>query len=108
MLRRTKPPSLSELRTLLQPFCQKHRIRRLDIFGSAAHGTGTTNSDVDLLVTTDESAPPSTAELLDMAGEAEELVGVPVGFVLRQSLEKSANRYAREYILAAAVCVYGS
>jgi len=107
-LRRAKPPSLAELRTLFQPFCQKHRIRRLDIFGSAAHATETTNSDIDMLVTTDESTPPSTAELLDMAGEAEELVGVPVDFVLRHSLEKSPNRYAREHILATAVCVYGS
>ena len=66
------------------------------------------HSDVDMLVTTDESTPPSTAELLDMAGEAEELVGAPVDFVLRHSLEKSPNHYAREHILATAVCVYGS
>ncbi len=108
MLHRTKPPSLEELRTLLPPFCLKHRIRRLDVFGSAAHGLETFASDVDLLVSTDESAPPSTAELIEMAGEAEELVGAPVDFVLRRSLEQSPNRYAREHILATAVCVYGS
>lgn len=108
MLHRTKPPSLSELRTLLHAFCQKHRIRRLDVFGSAAHGLETMASDVDMLVTTGESAPPSTAELLEMAGEAEELVSAPVDFVLLQSLEKSPNRYAREHILATAVCIYGS
>ena len=43
-------------------------------------------------------------ELLDMAGEAE-LVS-PVDFVLRPSLEKSPNRFAREHILATAVCLY--
>ena len=108
MMHRSKPPSLAELRTLLRAFCQKHRIRRLDIFGSAARGLGTTDSDVDMLVTPDDSRPPSTAELLEMAGEAEEVVGAPVDFVLRQSLEKSPNRFAREHILATAVCVYGS
>ena len=36
---------------------------------------------MDLLVTFDE--PVSTAALLEMAGEAEELVGIPVDFVLR-------------------------
>ncbi len=108
MLNRTKPPSLAELRTLLQAFCQKYRIRRLDVFGSTARGLETTASDVDMLVTTEESTPPSTAELLEMAGEAEEIVGAPVDFVLRQSLEKSPNRSAREHILATAVCVYGS
>ena len=34
-------------------------------------------------MSTDESAPASTVGLLDMASEAEELVGVPVAIVLR-------------------------
>ena len=99
--------SLAELQGRLRPFCEKHRIRRLDLFGSAARGQAGLGSDVDMLVTLDESSPVSTAELLEMAGEAEELVGAPVDFVLRPSLEKSLNRLAREHILATAVCVYG-
>src|SRR5438105_3597235 len=108
MLRRQNAPSVAELRALLRPFCQKHRIRRLDVFGSAARGQATPNSDVDLLVTLDDSTRVSTADLLEMAGEAEELVGGPVDFVLRHSLEKSPNHLARQVILASAVCVYGS
>jgi len=100
--------SLAELRTRLGPFCEKHYIRRLDIFGSAARGLATEESDVDLLATLDETSPVSTAELLEMAGEAEELIGQPVDFVLRSSLEKSPNRLARDHILSTAVCVYGS
>jgi uncharacterized protein len=104
------PPALTpdELRSRLHPFCEKHHIRRLEVFGSAARGQAAPGSDVDLLVTFDESAPVSTAELLEMAGEAEELVGRPVDFVLRPSLEKSPNRFAREHILATAVCLYGN
>jgi predicted nucleotidyltransferase len=77
-------PALSpdELRKLLRPFCENH-IRRLEVFGSAASGRASPSSDVDLLVTLAESAAVSTAELLEMAGEAEELVGRPVDFVLR-------------------------
>ena len=56
-------------------------------------------------MTFDYSARVSTGELLEMAGEAEELVGAPVDFVVRRSLEKSANRFARENILASAICV---
>jgi predicted nucleotidyltransferase len=100
--------TLSELRKRLRPLCEKHRIRRLEIFGSAARGQANPGSDVDLLATLDDSAPVSTAELLEIAGEAEELVGRPVDFVLRSSLEKSPNRFAREHILSTAVCVYGS
>ena len=100
--------SLAELRSRLRPFCERHPIRRLEVFGSAASGRTRLDSDVDLLVTLDDSAQVSTAELLEMAGEVEEVVGLPVDFVLRPSLEKSHNRFARQYILSSAVCVYGS
>ncbi|MBI2929205.1 MAG: nucleotidyltransferase domain-containing protein [Verrucomicrobia bacterium] len=100
--------SLAELRRLLRPFCEKHHIRRLDVFGSTARGQALPGSDVDMLVTLDDSKPVSTADLLEMAGEAEEVVGAPVDFVFRRSLEKSPNRFAREQILLSAVCVYGS
>jgi predicted nucleotidyltransferase len=102
------PPSVAELRRLLRPFCEKHRIRRLDVFGSAARGAATPASDVDLLVTLDEAKPAPPAELLEMAGEAEECIGAPVDFVLRHRLEQSPNRFAREDILASAICLYGS
>ncbi len=72
--------SLAELKGRLRRFCEKHRIQRLDVFGSAARGEAGTDSDVDLLVTLDESSPVSVAELLEMAGEAEEVVGRPVDF----------------------------
>lgn len=103
------PPTLSltELRTLLRPLCEKHRIQRLDVFGSAARGALSVASDLDLLATFEGSTRIATAELIEMAGEAEELVGRPVDFVLRESLEKSPNRFAREHILATAVCLYG-
>jgi uncharacterized protein len=100
--------SADELRRRLRPFCEKHHIRRLELFGSAARGQASPGSDVDLLVTLDESVPISTAALLEMAGEAEELIGAPVDFVLRPSLEKSPNRFARDHILSTTLCVYGS
>jgi len=100
--------SLTELRLRLRPLCEKHPIRKLEVFGSAARGQVTATSDVDLLATLDETVPVSTAELLEMAGEAEELVGRPVDFLLRSSLEKSPNRFARDHILSTAVQVYGS
>ena len=99
--------SLAELQDQLRPFCERHRIRRLEIFGSAARGYTRPGSDVDLLVTLDDSAQVSVAELLEMAGEAEEIVGAPVDFVLRPYLERSPNRFARDHILSSAVCSYG-
>jgi hypothetical protein len=106
MLRPPRTLNLAELRKRLRPFCEKHRIHRLEVFGSVARGQASPDSDVDLLVTIDE--PVATSALLEMAGEAEELVGRPVDFVLRRSIEQSPNRFAREHILATAVPVYGS
>ena len=102
-------PTLSPgaLRTALRAFCERHPIQRLDVFGSVARGQAGPRSDVDLLVTLDDSVPVSTLEILEMAGEAEELVGVPVDFVLRQALDRSPNGFARERILATAVQLYG-
>jgi len=108
MLKDSPALTPDELRRRLHPFCERRHIRRLEVFGSAARGQAKPNSDVDLLVTFDESVRVSTGELLEMAGEAEELIGRPVDFVLRPSLEKSPNRFAREHILATAVCVYGN
>jgi hypothetical protein len=105
---RAQVNSADDLRKRFVPFCQKHHILRLEIFGSAARGQAGPGSDVDLLVTLDESVPISTAALLEMAGEAEEIVGAPVDFVLRSSLEKSPNPFARNHILSTSVCVYGS
>ena len=105
---RSETQSADGLGRRLRPFCEKHHIRRLDVFGSAARGQAGPGSDVDLLVTLDESVPTSTAALLEMAGEAEELIGAPVDFVLRPSLENSPNRFARDHILSTALCVYGS
>jgi len=100
--------SAGDLQKRLGGFCEKYHIRRLEIFGSVARGQFGPGSDVDLLVTLDESVPVSTAELLEMAGEVEELVGAPADFVLRRCLEQSPNRYVREHILATTVCIYGS
>ncbi len=102
-----KPPALSEMRRLFGPYCEKHGIQRLEVFGSASRGDGTAGSDVDLLVTLDPARSVSTDALLEMAGEAEELLGRRVDFVLRSSLGKSPNQLARENILRTAVPLYG-
>ena len=48
---RQRPLTVNELRNLLLSFCEKHRIRKLEVFGSVAQGRPSYGSDVDLLVT---------------------------------------------------------
>lgn len=106
MNHRSQSPSVSELRESLADFCQRHAVRRLDVFGSVAHGRAGDGSDVDLLVTLREEPPVGVSELLDMAGEAEEIIGAPVDFVLRSELERAGNARS-EHIIRTAVCIYG-
>lgn len=101
-------PLLSEVASRLQPLGRRHPIRRLEVFGSVARGEATAASDLDLLVTLDETRDCSTDELLEMAGEAEELAGRPVDFVLRRSIEQSPNTIAKDQILNSAVLIYGT
>lgn len=101
-------PQLTDVASRLQKLGREHPIRRLEVFGSVARGDATAASDLDLLVTLDESRDVTTDELLEMAGEAEELVGRPVDFVIRQSVEQSSNTIAKNQILNSAVCIYGT
>lgn len=101
-------PLLSEVATRLQALGRGHPIRRLEVFESVARGDATAASDLDLLVTLDESRDVTTDELLEMAGEAEELVGRSVDFVIRRSVEQSSNAIAKNQILNSAVCIYGT
>jgi predicted nucleotidyltransferase len=98
---------LDEIRPKLAPFCRRHRLRHLAVFGSFSRGEQQAHSDIDLLATLENPASVPADELFEMAGEAEELLGRPVDFVLRDRLEASSNRLAREHILATAVTVYG-
>ena len=78
----------------------------ISAFGSTARGAAAPGSDVDLLVTLKNASDVATEDLLEMAGEAEELVGTRVDFVLRDPLERSSNSVAEPHILSSAVCVY--
>ena len=106
MSTRLLPPSVPELKARLASFCQRYNVQRMDVFGSAANGRADAESDVDLLVTLREEPPVGVSELLEMAGEAEEIVGLPIDFVLRSNLEREGSPRS-EHILRSAVCIYG-
>jgi predicted nucleotidyltransferase len=97
--------SLRALKSDFEPFCQKYGLRSLAVFGSLARGDQHADSDLDLLV---EPAEATTIpEILEMAGEAEEIAGRPVDFVLRNSLMKTLDRNRTDHILSTAVFLYG-
>ena len=49
-------PIIESKKDELFELCQKHHVRRLDVFGSAAVGDFTPSSDIDFVVEFDDSA----------------------------------------------------
>ncbi len=64
-------------REALAALCQRHGIRRLALFGSAARGEIRPDSDVDLLVEF-EPGRPVGLRFVTVADELAELLGRPV------------------------------
>jgi predicted nucleotidyltransferase len=69
----------------LSDLCRRYGIARLEIFGSAARGEATDDSDVDLLY---ELGPGSALgwEIADLEDELSELFGRPVDLVSKRAL----------------------
>jgi len=90
---------------LLEDFCQRWRITKLELFGSMLVESSSAR-DVDLLVT---FAPDATWGLFEhehMQNELAGLLGRSVDVVSRRAIEASENALRRSSILASAVPVY--
>lgn len=51
------PRSLQQLKSQLTPFCKRHRVAKLEVFGSVARGETRAGSNLDLLVTFSARSP---------------------------------------------------
>jgi len=85
--------------------CRQARVRRLDVFGSAARDDfDPATSDIDLLVEFDDLPPTSFADAYFTLRESlEQLFGRPVDLVTTSSVE---NPFFRERIEAERKPVY--
>lgn len=87
----------------LARFCQRHRIRRLALFGSVLKGTARPGSDVDLLV---EFEPEATPTLLDLAAMEEELSRTLGGGRVDLRTAAELSRYFRDDVVREAEVQY--
>ncbi|MEN6335326.1 MAG: nucleotidyltransferase family protein [Phycisphaerales bacterium] len=90
----------------LQAFCQRHRIRRLALFGSVLREDFRSDSDIDVLVDFEEGAEPGLFELVGMQDELSRVLGRQVDLVERKAVERSENYIRRRHILSTAETVY--
>ena len=93
---------------VLRRFCAKWRVRKLEVFGSAARGELRPGSDLDLLVTFDEDARWGIFEHMEMQDELSVLAGRPVDLVSRRAIERTKNEYRRRLILGQAKPLYAA
>ena len=93
------PPSLSDLKRRLVPFCQSHGVARLEVFGSLARGDAHPGSDIDLLITFRPEVRLGL-EFFALQDELEAMLGSRVDLLTRRSVEKDPNPIRRRSILA--------
>jgi predicted nucleotidyltransferase len=101
---------IDQHRTEIALLCQRHGVRQLEVFGSAARGTDfdPDRSDADFLVDfVRNSDLPPLQQYLGFAEALECLLGRPVDLVERDAIETSRNYIRRRRILAEAQPVYG-
>jgi predicted nucleotidyltransferase len=100
VLVKSQPPAVDELRSKLLPFCEKHAVQKLEVFGSVAEGTPKPGSDIDLMITLKPGSAESLHEFVGLQLELEDLLGCPVHLLERSAVESMKNPFKRRSILA--------
>ncbi len=101
-------PLIENHRAELEALCRKHRVRRLELFGSAATGDfNPETSDVDFLIEFDESIPiPAAADnYFGFIDAVETLFGRHVDLVEPAQIR---NKYLQKSIDQTRVPLYGT
>lgn len=89
----------------LKSLCRRDGIRRLSVFGSVLKGTGSPESDVDLLV---EFEPNAKVGLLDIAAIEEDLSTLVGGRKVDLRTAGDISRYFRDDVLRTAEVQYAA
>jgi predicted nucleotidyltransferase len=87
-------------------FCKRWKIREFAVFGSVLRDDFRPESDIDVLVTFDQSAEWSLFDHVQMRNELETLLGRKVDLVTRRALEQTQNHILRERILNSAKIIF--
>ncbi len=95
--------SLEDVKSRVAPFCRRHGVARLEVFGSVARGEP--HRDVDLLITFKEGVHPGW-DFFDLSKELEGILGCEVDLLTRRSVEQDENPIRRRSILESTREIY--
>ena len=96
-------PRLNLDTATLTRFCERHRIRRLALYGSVLKGTDRPNSDVDLLVEFESDGVPGLFGIAAMEQELSDLLG---GRKVDLRTAQDLSRYFRDEVVRTAQVQY--
>ena len=101
-------PEILRHKDAIAELCRKHRVTRLDVFGSAARGEDfdPARSDVDLLVEFGPGVKRNFATLLGFEDAAAAVFGRRVDLVEFEAVAENRNPLKRRSILADAQPLY--
>ena len=90
----------------IQEFCERWKVIKLELFGSALRDDFSTASDLDFLVTFADDAKWSLFDFYEMQDELAEILNRKVDLFTRRSVEQSSNPYRKQEILKNAKSIY--
>jgi len=70
---------------------EQHHVRTLEVFGSFVRGEEKRDSDLDLLVTFDET--PTLFSFVALENQLSDILGVKVDLVMRDSLKPFIGKF---------------
>jgi uncharacterized protein len=94
-------------RSQIEALCLNHRVKRLELFGSAATGHFDPNhSDLDFVVSFESMSPEELADsYFGLLADLEDLFQLPIELVSESSVTK--NPYLRESVERSKTLIYG-
>ena len=90
----------------LADFCRRWQIAELALFGSILRSDFTEKSDVDFLVTYEDSAKWDLFDAMHMQEELAIILGRSIDLVDRYAIENDGNRFIRDAVLSTAESIY--
>ncbi len=98
---------IEQHRSEMNDLCRHYRVRKLDLFGSAAKGTfDPAKSDLDFLVEFDNLSRGNAADrFLGLLGDLEDLFGRKIDLVSDSAIR---NPYFRKVVDEARVALYAA
>lgn len=101
----TMAADLQALKPELSALCRRYRVRRLDVFGSAATGTAHAGSDIDLLVEFEPMKEGYADAYFGLLSALQSLLRKPVDLVVDSAIR---NPYFRQSVEASRAPLYAA